>query len=140
MPDMPEIPAAVRVQNIDHYTIVVKDLERSKAFYCGVLGMVEVPRPNFSFEGKWFQAGPNQIHLILEHDGSAKAGFPSTVATNSPGRVTHLAFEIADARAAAEYFPTRGVALRGEPRHRPDGPLQVFVTDPDGYVVEVFSR
>lgn len=140
MSDASEVPAAVRVKHIDHHTIVVKDLERSKAFYCGVLGMEEVPRPKFSFPGKWFQAGPTQIHLILEHEGSAKAGFPSDAATDSPGRVTHLAFEIEDARAAAEYLPKRGVPLRGEPRYRPDGPLQVFITDPDGYVIEVFSR
>ncbi|MFO1023249.1 MAG: VOC family protein [Planctomycetales bacterium] len=140
MSETPPVPDAIRVRNIDHYTIIVSDLERSKAFYCGILGMQEVPRPNFSFPGKWFQAGPTQIHLILAHEGSAPAGFPPSGTTASPGRVTHLAFEIGDARAAAEYLPTRGVPLRGEPRHRPDGPLQVFITDPDGYVVEVFSR
>src|SRR5262245_52764364 len=61
--------AAACVQGLDHVTIVVADLERSRKFYCDALGMQEVPRPGFSFLGKWFQAGKTQIHLILEHEG-----------------------------------------------------------------------
>ena len=136
----PQAIPLLKVKQIDHYTIVVADLERSKRFYCGVLGMEDVPRPNFSFPGKWFQAGNTQIHLILEHEGSAPAGFPQPGAVNSPGRLTHLAFEVEDAQAAAALLPAHGIPLRGTPRNRPDGPLQVFITDPDGYVIEVFSR
>lgn len=133
------IPDAVRVKNINHITLIVADLERSKAFYCGVLGMEEVPRPAFNFPGKWFQAGPNQIHLILEHPGSAPAGCPTPLGTVSAGRATHFAFEVADATQAYDYLKSRGVHLQGEPKFRPDGYLQVFSQDPDGYTVEVYS-
>ena len=66
------IPIAVRT--LDHVTVVVGDLAASRAFYVDVLGMQEVPRPAFSFDGLWFQSGPTQIHLILEYDGSGPAG------------------------------------------------------------------
>ncbi len=139
MPGNAGIPAAVRVKTINHITLVVADLERSKGFYCGLLGMEEVPRPGFSFPGKWFQAGPTQIHLILEHEGSAPAGCPTPGGKASAGRATHFAFEVADAQMAYDYLKSRGANLRGEPKFRPDGYLQVFLQDPDGYIVEVYS-
>lgn len=129
----------IRVKNINHVTLVVGDLERSKAFYCGLLGMQEVPRPNFSFPGKWFQAGPSQVHLILAHEGSAPAGSPTPGGTASAGRATHFAFEVSDAAAAYDFLKSRGANLRGDPKFRPDGYLQVFLQDPDGYIVEVYS-
>ena len=61
---MPDTAAPIQVRSLDHVTLVVRDLEQSKSFYCGVLGMDDVPRPAFSFAGKWFQAGNTQIHLI----------------------------------------------------------------------------
>src|SRR5262245_40288806 len=66
--------AGLRVKSIDHATLVVKELGRSRRFYVDVLGMREVPRPAFSFAGLWFQAGATQIHLIQEFAGSGPAG------------------------------------------------------------------
>ena len=43
------VPAPIRVQSLDHVTIVVKDLAATRRFYVDVLGMDEVARPNFSF-------------------------------------------------------------------------------------------
>src|SRR5437867_2686624 len=53
----------IQVKTLDHVTIVVKDLDRSRRFYVEVLGMRLVPRPPFAFDGLWFQAGETQIHL-----------------------------------------------------------------------------
>src|SRR4051812_35403393 len=64
----------IQVKGIAHVPLFVKDLERSRAFYVGVLGMREVPRPAFSFAGSWFQAGKTQVPLILEYEGSGPAG------------------------------------------------------------------
>ena len=63
----------IAVKSLDHATLVVKDLDRSRRFYVDVLGMREVPRPAFSFAGSWFQAGATQIHLILEFSGPIDA-------------------------------------------------------------------
>src|SRR5690606_25056925 len=43
------MPEPIRVKHIDHVTVVVKNLEKSRAFYVDVLGMQEVPRPGFRF-------------------------------------------------------------------------------------------
>lgn len=127
--------ALLSVQNIDHVTIVVRDLDASRKFYLDLLGMTEVDRPAFSFPGAWFRAGSTLLHLIEAHDQSGAPGVDGKRSGSS--RCHHFAFEIADATAAAETLKNHGVMLMGEAKQRPDGAIQVFLADPDGHVVEL---
>lgn len=131
-------PIPIAVRTIDHVTVVVGDLAASREFYVGVLGMLEVPRPGFSFDGLWFQCGETQIHLILEHDGSGPAG-NSVGAEHRGSRTHHFAFEVDDAYACAERLEELEIPIVAGPKQRPDGAVQVFVCDPDGHVVELTS-
>lgn len=126
----------IKVKYIDHVTLIVKDVAASRSFYVGVLGMEEVDRPAFSFGGAWFQAGATLIHLIEEHPESGPAGYPVEVLQKS-SRNHHFAFEVDDATAAAESLKQQGFELVDEPKTRPDGAVQMFVTDPDGHVIEL---
>lgn len=126
----------IQVQHIDHITLVVKSVPASRSFYVGLLGMTEVERPAFDFAGAWFQAGATLIHLIEEHDRSGPAGFPDEILKKS-SRNHHFAFEVADAHAAAEILKSQGIELVDDAKTRPDGAVQVFLTDPDGHVVEL---
>lgn len=128
--------APITVQHIDHITLVVKSVAASREFYVGLLGMMEVPRPDFDFAGAWFQAGATLIHLIEEHDRSGPAGFPDEILIKS-SRNHHFAFEVEDAYAAAETLKKRNIDLVDDAKQRPDGAVQVFLTDPDGHVVEL---
>lgn len=128
----------IKVRHIDHVTLVVADVEASRKFYAGLLGMTEVARPAFSFEGAWFQAGATLIHLIKEHDRSGPAGYPVEVLVRS-SRNHHFAFEVDDAKAVAEKLKAMGVTLLDDAKLRPDGATQVFLTDPDHHVVELCS-
>lgn len=138
VPPAPAPATGIQVKAIDHVTLVVKDLERSRAFYVGALGMREVPRPVFSFAGLWFQAGATQIHLILEFSGSGPAGnlLPEGRRTS---RTHHVAFAVEDAAAAMPHLAALGIPVLSGPHPRPDGYMQVFVTDPDGHVIELCS-
>ena len=140
-PEGAEKPApagGIRVKSIDHVTLVVKDLGRSRRFYVDVLGMREIPRPAFSFAGSWFQAGKTQIHLILEFAGSGPAGnlLPEQLRSS---RTQHVAFEVEDAVAVVPSLTEQKVPVLSSPKPRPDGYMQVFVTDPDGHVIELCS-
>jgi catechol 2,3-dioxygenase-like lactoylglutathione lyase family enzyme/uncharacterized protein YunC (DUF1805 family) len=138
-PQVLTAPASrIQVKSIDHATLVVKDLERSRRFYVDVLGMREVPRPAFSFAGLWFQAGRTQIHLILEFAGSGPAGnlLPEN---RRSSRTHHLAFEVEDAAAAFVCLQQMQIPVLAPPKPRPDGYMQVFVSDPDGHVIELCS-
>jgi len=125
--------APITVQHIDHVTLVVRDLDRSREFYVGLLGMQEVARPNFSFPGAWFRAGATLIHLIQEHDRSGPPGMPAVRST----RNRHFAFEVEDARTAAATLSELGIPLVQDAKLRPDGAMQVFLADPDGHLVEL---
>jgi catechol 2,3-dioxygenase-like lactoylglutathione lyase family enzyme len=127
----------IRVQHIDHVTLVVTDLDASQRFYCDLLGMEDVPRPNFSFDGRWFQAGATQIHLIK---ATEESGLPGNLEPESirSTRSHHLAFQVDDARAAAAALEGQ-VPFVSPPKQRPDGAVQAFVQDPDGHIVELCS-
>ncbi len=138
MTTMTTTTVPVSVKGLDHVTLVVKDLQRSRSFYVDALGMREVARPGFSFAGSWFQAGQTQIHLILEHADSGPAGH--AVAERSiSSRNHHFAFEVEDARTAFERLQELGVPIASAPKERPDGAVQTFLFDPDGHVVELCS-
>ncbi len=128
--------APIQVKQIDHITLIVKSVEATRSFYIDLLGMTEVERPAFDFEGAWFQAGATLIHLIEEHDRSGPAGFPDGILKKS-SRNHHFAFEVPDAYAAAETLKSMGIQLIDDAKTRPDGAVQVFLADPDGHVVEL---
>ncbi|MEX0726897.1 MAG: VOC family protein [Planctomycetaceae bacterium] len=135
---MRHLAAPIRVQNLDHVTLVVKDLEATRQFYLDLLGLEEVPRPNFSFPGAWFQAGDQQIHIIVENNDSGPAGQPRPEGRVG-NRTHHFAFQVADTHEAGEILRERGHEIISGPKERPDGAVQVFVCDPDNYVVELCS-
>lgn len=136
---MNQTTASIGVKTLDHVTLIVKDLQRSREFYVDALGMTPIERPAFSFAGSWFQAGDTQIHLILEFEGSAPAGLaPSEKGKSS--RTHHFAFQVDDAHLAAQRCRELGLPVVDGPKERPDGAVQVFVTDPDGHVVELCSQ
>jgi catechol 2,3-dioxygenase-like lactoylglutathione lyase family enzyme len=125
----------IRVKSLDHVTIVVRDLAKTRQFYVDGLGMDEVVRPAFSFAGQWFQAGSTMIHTILEFPGSDPAGVGSTA--NSRGH--HFAFLVDDVTTAVARLQELGIPLVAPAKLRPDGANQVFIRDPDGHLVELSS-
>lgn len=128
----------IQVQSLDHVTIVVKSLDRSREFYVAGLGMREVARPAFTFPGAWFQAGATLIHLIGEHDGGCPPGNPLAEHFRT-SRSHHFAFLVDDVEAAHARAVELGLNVVSPPKSRPDGFVQVFLNDPDGFVVELCS-
>lgn len=127
------------VRQIDHTAVICKDLAATRHFYVEVLGMTEVPRPAFSFEGAWFEAGGTLVHAIAAHAESGPAGEVRDPAARA-SRTQHTAFAVDDAVAAAEALRAAGVPIAAGPKGRPDGAAQTVVLDPDGYVVELVSE
>jgi catechol 2,3-dioxygenase-like lactoylglutathione lyase family enzyme len=129
---------AVRLQ---HCGLIVADLTRSRDFYGGALGLEEVPRPrNFVFDGAWFQIGDDQLHLLLEAETTGTAGAEDPGASGRVGLANHIALEVDDLQAAQARLDEYDVPLIGGPMPRGDGFDQLFVRDPDGYVIELFEH
>jgi len=129
------------VRGIQHCALVVSDLDRSRAFYGGALGLAEIPRPaSFAFAGAWFQAGADEVHLIVERETTMRAGAYTPGAGLAVGLATHLALEVDDLDGALGRLQQHGIEIAAGPMPRGDGVQQAYAIDPDGYVVEVFER
>jgi glyoxylase I family protein len=132
----------VEVRGINHAGLLVSDVEASKRFYGGVLGMEEVPRPsNFDFPGAWFRKGTAELHLIQEHEpGRVRQVQPGYAPEEVAGGYgAHLGFEVDDLDEARREVEARGAKVSGAPRQRGDGVVQMYLTDPDGYIVELMA-
>jgi catechol 2,3-dioxygenase-like lactoylglutathione lyase family enzyme len=131
----------MEIRKLDHAALLVKDVERSRHFYGQILGMKEVPRPSsFDFPGAWFSKADFQIHII----GEAEEGRAAQVQPGyrrdemARGYGAHVAFEVDDLEAAIRHLRAHDVEIVGGPRPRGDGVQQMYVCDPDGYIVEFF--
>ena len=111
--------------------IGVTDLERARQFYADVLGLEELPRPAFDFDGAWFRAGPQQIHLIVMPAAEA-ARRRGTLET----RGYHLALRVRSYRETLDHLHALGVPSIDRPRNKTPWP-QIYVSDPDGNVIEL---
>ena len=130
----------MNIQSLNHCGLMVADLERSRWFYGTVLGMEEVPRPKtFKFAGAWFRSGSCEVHLLLAKDTVAPVGFGDAAPAGRPAFATHLAFEVPDFDEVITTLARHGYEIKFGPIGRGDGVMQLFIHDPDGYLLEFYS-
>ncbi len=129
MADNLPIKEALTVLELNHIAFYVRDLKASIRFYGGVLGLPPLARPAFDFAGAWFALGSQELHLIEDTQNQDKERHS-----------LHVAFLVEDAAACAEALRERGMTDMRGPAPRPDGAIQVFLSDPDGYLLEIVSR
>jgi catechol 2,3-dioxygenase-like lactoylglutathione lyase family enzyme len=116
------------ISGIDHVQVAIPvgADEAARAFYGGVLGLVETPKPaplNAS-GGMWFIAGPSQLHI------GSQADF-------IPAKKAHPAFVIEDFAAYCAQLTARGVAVCEEaPAY---GRRRAGIEDPFGNRVELIE-
>jgi catechol 2,3-dioxygenase-like lactoylglutathione lyase family enzyme len=122
-------------QSLNHYTIRVRDLERTKNFYQDVVGLTVGDRPPLPFPGYWMYCGDiPTVHLIgYRADDPMIADGPSYPA--STGRLDHIAFSCNGLKEMRSNLQARGIKFdeRVLPRMNM---TQLFYLDPDGISVE----
>jgi len=118
------------IEGLQHVSVVVTDLATAKAFYGITLGLRELPRPPFDFEGAWYALGEQQLHLIVHPAGQTLRG-----TTTVDSRDGHFAVRVADYGQALAFLRSRGLQIR-ENRTNVTPWAQLHVTDPDGNVIE----
>ncbi len=122
-----------------HTMIRVGDLERSIAFYTGVLGMKVLRRkeyPDGRFTLAFVGYGDESEHAVIEltHNWDTKA----YELGNGFG---HIAVSVPDAYKACDEVKAKGGKVT-----RPAGPMKhggsviAFVEDPDGYKIEFIEK
>jgi catechol 2,3-dioxygenase-like lactoylglutathione lyase family enzyme len=121
----------VKTQGLTHLHLVVRDLERSLRFYRDVFGMEERFRdgPHMVFLNT-----PGSQDLITLHQDPQEVGL-----AGSRGGIAHFGFRLANALdldTAIAAVERAGGKLLSRGRH-PSGTPFAYVTDPDGYVIEL---
>ncbi|MDP2693691.1 MAG: lactoylglutathione lyase [Gallionella sp.] len=122
-----------------HTMLRVADLEKSLAFYTGVLGMKLLRRTDYP-EGKFtlaFVGFGDEAHgavIELTHNWGVEKYEPG----NAFG---HIAIEVADACAACENIRQRGGKVVREAGPMKHGSTVIaFAEDPDGYKIELIQK
>lgn len=128
----------LQVSSFDHITIIVDDIEATRNFYVGLLGMEEKPRPDFDFPGAWFEINSVQIHATVASELAGLAGWADRK-VKSISRGHHFAFQVANVLDAFEEVKQLGIRIGDGPKTRPDGAQQLYIYDPDDHLVELFS-
>ena len=114
-----------------HASLLVADLERSRAFYEGVLGLVANPaRPEMSFPGVWYDVGAGQIHLINLPNPDPVSGRP-----DHGGRDRHTALGVRDFAALRARLDAAAVPYTLSR----SGRAALFIRDPDGNALELVA-
>jgi catechol 2,3-dioxygenase-like lactoylglutathione lyase family enzyme len=132
--------SAMPIVELDHYFVRANDLEKTKQFYCDVLGLEVMPRPAFPFPGYWLGAnGRIQVHMGPHGIPRSELYYLGTSAQSSTadsGVVDHVAFVSTEPAAFRERFDARGIVCRS--RYFPQFKLyQMFVKDPDNVTIEL---
>ncbi len=110
---------------IDHVSVLITDVERSRRFYGELLGLKEIAPPKtFDFVAVWYDFGNQQLHLLLKDEPD----------TRSP---RHFALKVDDVEAAREYFHEKGVEIK-ETVKIPSAD-RFFIWDPDGNRIEIIK-
>ena len=119
--------------NVSHISVTVINLERAKAFYSGVLGLREIPRPNFGFPGTWYTLGSGlELHLTVKDE------MPLRPAQRFDTRDPHFALAVADADDTYARLQSSGTPFY-DFAGTPTGLRQLFVRDPDGNMIELIG-
>lgn len=121
------------IEALHHVSVTVTDLERAKRFYAGVLGLEEIPRPDFGFPGAWYRLGDRELHLIVHPITRTLRG-----TTDIDSRDGHFAIRVRSHRETREHLEAAGIPFDDRPRNRTPWP-QIYVSDPDGNLIELNS-
>lgn len=115
------------VTEMNHFTVLTDDLERTRAFYVGLLGLREGARPPLGFPGAWLYAGERPVLHVI-----AGRALPE----ERRGVLDHMAFSATDLAALTARLEAAGTSY--ELRRQPDSNVwQLFLSDPNGARVEL---
>jgi indole-3-acetate monooxygenase len=118
----------VEISSLHHAAVIAPDLEAAQAFYGDLLGLRRrADRPDNGRPGLWFDAGDQQIHIILPG-----------------GPPQHFALRVANIDAAVGHLRAHGVevpdpyGIGGLPRREGEA-VQTILVDPFGNRIEIIQ-
>jgi catechol 2,3-dioxygenase-like lactoylglutathione lyase family enzyme len=118
----------IKINRLMHTGLIITNLEKSRAFYEGLLGFKPNPdRPNFGFEGVWYDVGANQVHLMVVPNPYTEVVHPE-----HGGRDIHIAFSVDHVEQVRAELEKAGIPYSMSK----SGRAALFCRDPDGNALE----
>ena len=125
---MLKIHPVVKTYGLTHVAVAVRDLDRTQAFYAGILGAVVVYRD----AGFLQMQTPGSRDVLVFEKNEKQAG--------KAGGVLHFGFRLTrenDIGAAREVVTKAGGKITDTGEFIPGEPY-LFAEDPDGYTIEIW--
>ena len=117
----------------DHYSFIVKDLEKVGDFYSDILKLEEIPHPSATSGFRWFRIkGNSQLHLIGKDSVSRQHN-----------KSVHLCLATQHLDQVITHLKDKGVPFWDWPgkenaiTNRADGVRQNYVKDPENNWIEI---
>lgn len=118
----------IKISRLHHAGFLVTDINRATEFYEKVFGFPLLERPDFGFDGRWYDLGNgNQLHLMCIDNLPAHE-------TGNPKFDRHIAIEVPDVQAVAEQLRVLKIEFSQSSGR---GGEQIFLRDPDGNMIEL---
>ena len=121
---------STNIISLNHASFIVANTEISLVFYCEVLGLQQVDRPDLGFPGAWLQLGAQQLHLLELDNPDPITGRPV-----HGGRDRHVALNALALAPVQEALNRAGVVYTMSI----SGRRALFCRDPDGNAVEIIE-
>lgn len=125
---------------MEHFLVLTADMEKTRDFYCNVLGMREGPRPPLGFPGYWLYLGDTAVIHIAEWQTytahSASRDIPVSTRSPGTGALDHIAFNATDYDELLAGLERTGVKMMKNITNT-NGLRQVFLLDPNGIKLEI---
>ena len=125
------------ISGIAHLALTVKDMEKSKDFYCRILGFTK------AFELKEPKTGaPWIVYLHLGKRQFVELFYNGTRDNPWDSALrgfNHICFEVEDIQQFAKHVEAEGFTLDRQPKLGSDSNWQCWLTDPDGIRIEIMQ-
>jgi len=123
--------------------VLTNDIDKTKDFYCDVLGMRVGFRPELDFAGYWLYLDDVAVVHIADHASyivwTRNVGIPISSGPPGTGALDHIAFNATDFDATLRRLDAAGLG----PSHNILADIrlkQIFIADPNGLGIELNFR
>ncbi len=121
----------IQFERCCHISILVADVDRSRKFYSEVLGLEEIFRPTFPFDGIWYSLKEGFELHIIKADMSITYPKPRPFSIQYP----HLAIWVEDGDKTWEEMKKKNLSEVNTVLTL-TGLRQVYIFDPDDNMIE----
>lgn len=118
----------MKIVSINHYSVLVSDLDKAIFFYTEILGFSQIERPERAYNGAWIGLPEGkQLHLLALLDN------PRLIENPYGGRDAHIAFNVENLEQAVARFKQYNI----EYMLSKSGRKALFCRDYDGNAIEL---